>query len=264
MMRKGNRKKIETKTNKKGGKTNQEPRHRLGVPPSSQDKIGTGKKYSSPTVYTNTKRDKQTQREHVPLDLVWTPFSKVSEHAEASDVELVLQIGDGEVQHLQKGEGNPGMYRSLFKTPFSSHNHEIDVSKGDGEVDVLPEAFRQCKEDLDDHPNTGEGRRHLVALLGPYGPCDGCKERIKKFKSEWQRAAVGANCAASLVFTYFYRRPNSDQRQATTTYGYNEALEGNEDGLPQFGVRKKPTTYVKEGRYYYRSTSAHYATVIPW
>jgi hypothetical protein len=220
----------------------------LGVPPSARAKIGEGRKYATVEDYQQVKSLKQTTRNHVPLNVVKSTLK--STHGGAENVELVLKLADGDKQ-VFKRDKCVSTYSDLFSTPFSAHDHEIDVSKGDGEVRVLSMAYAKCEEDLKTHRDSKAVRVHQIGLVGPYGPCDGCKERIKKFKAEWLKLAASANCSASLVVTYFYRHGAEPFRSGSTLYGNLDAQQGEEASLPQLSSTPK-------GSYWYRSSEASY------
>ncbi|HEX4955286.1 MAG TPA: hypothetical protein VF017_18000 [Thermoanaerobaculia bacterium] len=223
----------------------------VGVPPSQGSKVGGGKKYSSLSDYTNRKKGKQQTREHVPSGLISGTLANAWGGAER--VSVVIQIADEETVTLGPGEGSMDHARH-FQVPFTQHNHEIDTSANDGEVAQLSHAYGLCVADFRSHQNNPPetSRQHQIALVGPWGPCDGCKERIRAFKAKWQEKATKHRCSASLVLTYFYRyEGRSIERQGETFYGYVEALTGKDLNLDQLG---KKSDKAPKDTYYYRST----------
>ncbi len=223
----------------------------IGTPPSQGGKVGGGKKYSSLSNYTNRKREKQGTRTHVPYSQV----EKVARSAKGnpSQVALVVNITGAEPVILGPGKGSMD-HAQYFQVPFSQHNHEIDTSQNDGEVAQLSHAYGLCLADFADHEQNppDSARVHEIALVGPWGPCDGCKERIRAFKAKWLEQATANRCSARLVMTYFYRYEGSTQRSETTYYGYFEALVGEDDKLKELPVMSGSTG--PKGTYFYRST----------
>ena len=62
-----------------------------------------------------------------------------------------------------------------------------------------------------------------MALVGPYGPCNGCKKRIAKFVELWGKAAtklMKTGVTAKLTVTYKYQ--NEPQTARSQYYGYEE------------------------------------------
>lgn len=230
-------------------------RRRVGVPPSAEVKIGKGAKYTSESNYRDRKILKQQGREHVSPDLVEKTLKKASGGAE--QVSLVLRIAGGDPIVVAPGAGSDE-HAHFFSVPFSRHNHEIDTSSNDAEVRQLSTAYDLCLKDFLTHQYTEstEPRLHHVALVGPWGPCDGCKERIRAFKSHWQQAAAENNCSARLVLTYFYRyEARGISRQGETYYGYYEALRGDDLRLPELGAKK---VRAPQDIYWYRSTGSSF------
>ena len=122
-------------------------------------------------------------------------------------------------------------HEDTFSIPYGTHNHEIDKSSGDGEVVVLAKALEILINDL----KTQGAHQHKLALVGPYGACDGCKDRIRSFKQQWNKAKTEANTAGSLLITYFYRNeaaPGPDRKDSQ--YGWHQSRQGSIGGVDYY------------------------------
>ena len=220
--------------------------------------IGVAPSVRTPTLdistYLNRKAQNQQLKQHVPYGMVKAAFKKTS--GGPPDVKVKLQLKTGKsgliakVPPRLKTDSTFIGFREALSTPFSQHNHEEILNSGeDGEVDVLATALYHCHTDL--HRERTERRQHLLAILGPFGPCDGCKDRIKAFKAEWRRIAREAGTSGDLTITYFYRHPSGLFRSESTLYGYNEAQRGEDPKLPGLGPISGSTA--EEGEYWYRT-----------
>jgi hypothetical protein len=88
---------------------------------------------------------------------------------------------------------------------------EHAVSAEDGEVLLLSAALTKVLADKEDDVR--------MVLCGPYGACDGCKDRIAKFVALWQARSAPKQ---SLVVHYLYAAVLSQTRgkaRLKTTYG---------------------------------------------
>ncbi len=218
-----------------------------GVPPSTVIKIGPGKKYKDISDYIRAKQSRQQAGTHIEVDSIKSWLKRAS--GSPSNASVVILLPDSGPIHYDQGNCIH-TYDNLFSIPFLIHNHEIDESKNDGEVGVLSSAYAACMNDFQGHE--GGTRIHRIALIGPFGACDGCKVRIKKFKSEWLLLAHRAKCSAELVITYFYRHEADLYRNKSTQYGYFEAQKGRMEKLKSLG------NGAPEKEYWYRSTWGQY------
>ncbi len=83
---------------------------------------------------------------------------------------------------------------------------EISVSSSDGEVLLLSAAFAAAK-----------GQGGVVVLCGPYGPCNGCKQRIQRFAELWMKTVKSGT---TLVIHYVYASIQDQTRnKIKTVYG---------------------------------------------
>ena len=208
--------------------TQDDTTHRLGVPMSKQGKIGL--KYADYDDYVAKKKQRQGQ---------------ISQHINARDVENMIRGATGGASEVEAKlfiNGQPQtvtrerprlklQHEDAFSIPFGNHNHEINKSRNDGEVVVLAKALEILVNDL----NAQGTHLHKLALVGPYGACDGCKDRIRLFKQAWRKAKTDANTAGSLVITYFYRNqaaPGPDRKDSQ--YGWDQARQNSIDGTAYY------------------------------
>ncbi|XXF76317.1 hypothetical protein P2318_25110 [Myxococcaceae bacterium GXIMD 01537] len=91
---------------------------------------------------------------------------------------------------------------------------EHSVSGGDGEVLLLSAALTKVLADNQDNVQ--------VVLCGPYGACNGCKDRIARFVALWQ---AGSTQARSLIIHYLYvdvLNQTRGKERIKTTYGHGD------------------------------------------
>lgn len=203
----------------------------LGAPPKIAPEI-----YDT-EAYFERKQLKQFEKTHINLSRVEALIEQKKISKEASDVTAVLFISEAK-QTLPSIEGS-----QTFAKPFQQTNPEIVSSSGDGEVKPLTQALEKCKTDLNTNRQSQAARNYELALVGPYGACDGCKDRLRAFKTEWRELAKQSAGVRNLTITYFYTNTKEPFRQGKTLYGWNEQLEG---------------TTSEETPYYYRSLNATY------
>ena len=87
-------------------------------------------------------------------------------------------------------------------SPFPhDHGPEYEVSSGDVEVGFLSGALDLFGGDLASNAYGGEQRLHELALVDEFGACNGCKDRIKRFKQLWHELAAQYHCPAQLRVT---------------------------------------------------------------
>ena len=213
-----------TSKTKKDDKT-----HLLGVPMSKQEKIGL--KYANSDEYVARKMRRQGQIRHISARGVESMI--VGATGGASEVGAKLFI-NGQPQVITRVKPKPKEklpHEDTFSIPYGTHNHEIDKSSGDGEVVVLAKALELLVNDL----KTQGAHQHKLALVGPYGACDGCKDRIRSFKQQWNKAKTEANTAGSLLITYFYRNeaaPGPDRKDSQ--YGWHQSRQGSIGGVDYY------------------------------
>lgn len=129
----------------------------------------------------------------------------------------------------------------VIKTDFlgTSSHIEQEISKDDGEAALLSTALTVLKNDL-------EAKRgwvnvvHELAIVGPAGACDGCKDKIRKFKAAWAGFArkagyprVGAG-TATLTVSFYYKNSHYNRNRK------NPGLGTRKEGLPtKYGWREE-------------------------
>lgn len=106
-------------------------------------------------------------------------------------------------------------FAELLQHPAQKHIEHV-VSNEDAEVMPLSSALAHFEADMID----SEGRQailHRLALIGPYGACDGCKDRLRLFKNLWREMArqYRPGLATNLVVTYFYHKVSVEHRKVT-------------------------------------------------
>ncbi len=133
------------------------------------------------------------------------------------DVSLLAKIDGGKV----KSEPLDDTINNSITTPDNSS--EVTTTVGDGEVASLASTLSDFVAFLKKPENQTSQHHFTVALVGPYGPCNGCKKRIIKFVELWQDNAktyMRTNVNASLTITYKYA--NRPQKMRNQYYGYPE------------------------------------------
>lgn len=203
----------------------------VGAPPQLAPEI-----YDS-EAYFARKRATQGQKTHIAVSKVEDEIEKKKKSVDAKNVTTLLFI-NGQKQTLP----NTAQGEQTFSTPFSQgSNAEIYASSGDAEVKPLTKAMACCKADLETNRESTARRVYELALIGPYGACDGCKDRIRAFKAQWKQLKAGSRGERVLVITYFYTHISESFRSNTSLYGWKEEQSAKTSNL---------TTY------YYRSYNA--------
>lgn len=217
---------------KKGKKTKVDwmpPSPFPGLPPSQiphlkQEKEDT-KKYASKSEYVRIRKEHQEQPRHVaiaPEDLEGLLLAV--EGRQADYMEGIAYI-DGEAHVVVTST----TWKSDLEAPFPhDHGGEYDVSKGDVEVGFLSGALDLFVGDLKTHTLSStyesESRVHELVLADRYGACDGCKDRIKRFKRLWHTQAQSFQSRAQLKVTYVYHETFEQSRSGSKSlYGWHEA-----------------------------------------
>jgi len=121
---------------------------------------------------------------------------------------------------VPEAKTNLDVQAALLKPDESS---EVTTTQGDGEVKPLIDALSNFVGYLSKKANQQSQHHFTVALVGPYGPCNGCKKRIAKFVELWGKAATKLmkhGVTAKLTVTYKYQ--NEPQAVRTQYYGYKE------------------------------------------
>jgi hypothetical protein len=133
------------------------------------------------------------------------------------DVSLLIRI-DG--KKVDPAPVDADIRRDI-STPDASS--EVTTTTGDGEVSPLILTLSAFVAYLETADNQAAQHHFTVALVGPYGPCNGCKKRLTKFVQLWSQKATelmanGVN--AKLTITYKYAKKPQVQRDQY--YGYEE------------------------------------------
>lgn len=201
------------------------PAYILGVPPSKLTKIGL--KYADYDDYVARKKIKQANIAPVAESDVHETLKAATGGASEVSAQVIV---DGRAKTTKTST----THKDLFSVPFTEHhNHEITDSQNDGEVAALSGALDVLIKDLKE---TTSNHQHKLALVGPYGACDGCKDRIKKFKQRWLDEKQKARAAnATLLITYFYRNVAAKAEiRPKTMYGWKEARESTARGISSY------------------------------
>jgi hypothetical protein len=107
----------------------------------------------------------------------------------------------------------------------------------DGEASLLAKALTAFKNDL--QAKLGwVAVEHELAIIGPAGACDGCKDKIRQFKAAWQGYARKAGYPregthATLTVSFYYVNSHYNRNRK------NPGLGTKKDGLPtKYGWRE--------------------------
>jgi len=203
------------------GQQVQVPERMLGVPPSKIGKIGL--KYANYDDYVAKKTQKQLGTTHVAIDDDISARLGASKSSGASDVSVKVFVNTAE-----KWAVPSNTYKNELATPFNAHNHEITESKNDGEVRPLSGALDMFVADF----KKATAHNHKIAIVGRYGACDGCKERIRKFKEIWRREK--GQLTGTLTVTYFYLEYAAEYDRTKSRYGWREAQASNANGVNHY------------------------------
>jgi hypothetical protein len=98
---------------------------------------------------------------------------------------------------------------------------QVTSTTDDGEVPELKKALKSFIAYMATARQPRE--RFTLALSGPYGPCNGCKQRIQRFLALWQgkvRELLAVGVQAELIVTYQYS--NAPQVMRDNYYGWRE------------------------------------------
>ena len=181
-----------------------------------------------PSAYLKAKQVRQGNKTHVNLTErveVEERLEAIQESNDATNVRLFLYI-DGTLElEARKDIPEPPQQGNPFYRPFSQTSQEITSSEHDTETRLLTSALATCRLNSQITQFDEEGHVYELALVGPHGPCDGCKDRLRAFKVQWKQLFQGAPGSRRLVITYFYTQKKSLQRSETSVYGWDEALE---------------------------------------
>lgn len=180
--------------------------HYPGRPPSSR-------KQDARHHYAHQKGQRQQQMQHIDRRLIDNDeFNRIAASTDAKAVTTMVFIDNRQAQPQANAE-----FVDLFKHPAQKHIEHV-VSDEDAEVTPLSSALACFETDM----IGSDGRQnitHRLALIGPYGACDGCKDRIRLFKNLWREMArqYRPGMATNLIVTYFYHKLET-QHRAVTNY----------------------------------------------
>lgn len=150
-----------------------------------------------------------------------TLFALAYKSSNAQDVSCFVNS-----QKVVAAKSDPNDF-ALLGQGKNQKDAEIITSSKDGEVAILSAAFAAAA-----------GQGGVVELCGPYGPCDGCKQRIRYFAELWMKTVKSGT---KLVVHYIYANVQLKARNNTTTYGDpsdNYQLYGKQNS------KKKDTLYI--------------------
>jgi hypothetical protein len=227
---------------------NQQGQRATGLPPFLAPEI-----YSAQH-YFQQKREKQQNKTHINVSKmeIEERLIAIRDSTDAGDVSVHLYI-DNTVQNLpqQTPNANP------FEHPFEQTNEEITNSAHDAEVQLLAKALAACRTHHQTHGQDQQQHTYELALVGPHGACDGCKDRLRAFKTQWRNLVRNAVGPRSLVITYFYTTAPALYRTPKSLYGWHEG----QDARMEYQIKKQPKQKSKKGgtghfTYYYRSMNA--------
>lgn len=201
-----------------------------GLPPSQvpdlkQEEEDT-KKYASKSKYVERRSLHQQQDRHVNIEP--ETLEKLLLGVEGKPANYMMGVAhiDGVPQPFAVST----TWKSDLETPFP-HDHkgeEYDVSKGDVEVGFLSGALDLFAGDLKKNMFSStwdsEPAVHELVLADNFGACDGCKDRIKRFKQLWHELAQEFQSRAQLKVTYVYHETFEQSRSGSKSlYGWHEA-----------------------------------------
>ena len=129
----------------------------------------------------------------------------------------------------------------------SPHTHEDEFiklyySRNDAEASLLPKAEAICANNA--YPVDGEWH-HMVTLIGPYGPCDGCRMRMELFRKRWLDLAREPQrkngIRMRLTLSYYYYVPSD--RVTTGTRSVDKTDFQSIRNIKKLPFREFKTTY---------------------
>ena len=185
--------------------------HFPGRPPSSRNRDARHH-------YSQQKVNRQGQLNHIDhRGIADTEFHRVIGSTDAKAVRVIVYVDNQERQPAGNQE-----FVDLFKHPAQKHVEHV-VSDEDAEVTPLSSALACFENDLIES-GARQNITHRLALIGPYGACDGCKDRIRLFKNLWREMArrYRPGMATNLIVTYFYHKVDT-QHRSVTNYDLAEA-----------------------------------------
>jgi hypothetical protein len=84
---------------------------------------------------------------------------------------------------------------------------EMYFSRGDAEASLLPAAEDMLFPQIDlvaGDESDAPVQHHMVTLVGPYGPCNGCRTRMELFRQRWMIKARESRRRLKLTLSYYY------------------------------------------------------------
>lgn len=137
-------------------------------------------------------------------------FNRIIGSNDATAVHTFVYVDNQQRQPTANAE-----FIDLLKHPAQKHVEHV-VSDEDAEVRPLSAALGCFEADMIDS-GARQNITHRMALIGPYGACDGCKDRIRLFKNLWREMArqYRPGMATNLVVTYFYHKVSTQHRAVT-------------------------------------------------
>lgn len=207
-----------------------QPQQMIGVPPSLKTEVYL------PNSYLSHKKTRQQQRRHIDVEKgeIENRIVEIRDDKDATNVTAYLYI-DGALTQLREPTNNV----NPFGRPFGQSSPEITASEHDSEARLLNKVLETCRNDFAGSQYDEDEHTYELALVGPHGACDGCKDRLRLFKQQWKLLMEPAQGPRSLVITYFYTQETSKQRSNTTRYGWTEALVGEVEFTPKKTVQER-------------------------
>jgi hypothetical protein len=200
----------------------------------------------------------------------------------ASNVEAVIRVkirGGQEIFQQTLTTSN-----LVSKDPYKSgppHHHDVNdwtkltLSKDDAEAKLFPAieevTFKFMEEPKTKGKDSGKEApqpeiHHMVTLVGPHGPCDGCQIRMQLFRESWLKQARQSPARLRLTLTYIsaLARHNNTGTRDPAKIKHEWKGEGQVPGEAKFhyGITsEQPVTY-NDGKKnhtlnYYRITASN-------
>ena len=243
-------------------------------PPSTKTAIPTGS-LVLPGNITNAP-DFSLEIEQVGLEYI---IGKKPTYTRANQVLITVRITIGGTVELEEllttSDGAP-------QEPYISgppHIHGLEyaqyvLSGGDAEATLLPLAEERCFGFLGgdaeaENPKEDPEIHHVVTLIGPFGPCEGCRQRMETFRRQWLELAQPSPNKQRLTLSYYYR--NTYAIYSGTRTVDEEILQSgkySKKGLPMefqmyYGVRDEHFADYKPDRknytiFWYQTTAQNY------
>ena len=221
-----------------------------------KEQSGKGKKQQKqfedeifvPSAYFVEKKRKQALKVHIDISgraEVEKRLEAIQGSTDAANVRLFLYINGTLQLEVSSAIDEPPRHGNPFYNPFNLSTQEATISEHDTETRLLTNALAACRSNSQATEWEEEAHTYELALVGPHGACDGCKDRLRAFKVQWRQLFQRAHGARRLVITYFYTQKKSIQRSGTTVYGWDEALE-----------KKLDPKQKDSATYYYRSMNS--------